>query len=122
MINCCCIYITVALALERYRAVWHPVEYHNAMSSGSPWRRVATCIAPVIMLSVAFNFPKFFEVGWANSTLPVVWSEETGENISVSYWENPQQTVRCSAISGTHYVIVKRLQMSLSDAIDSEGL
>ncbi len=39
MILCCCIYITVVLALERYRAVWHPVEYHHMVNAGNPWRR-----------------------------------------------------------------------------------
>ncbi len=39
MILCCCIYITVVLALERYRAVWHPVEYHHVVNAGNPWKR-----------------------------------------------------------------------------------
>jgi hypothetical protein len=37
---CCSIYITVALALERYRAVWRPVEYHNKCKGVNPWHRV----------------------------------------------------------------------------------
>ncbi len=39
MILCCCIYITVVLALERYKAVWHPVEYHHVINAGNPWKR-----------------------------------------------------------------------------------
>ena len=29
IVLCISIYLTVSLALERYRAVWRPVEYHN---------------------------------------------------------------------------------------------
>lgn len=63
MIMCCSTYITVVLALERYRAVWRPIEYHNNVnSSAHPWRRVfKSYIVPVIGFSVVFNMPKFFE-------------------------------------------------------------
>ncbi len=60
---CCSIYITVTLALERYRAVWRPVEYHNKVKGANPWRRVTTTyIIPVLVFSVIFNIPKLFEV------------------------------------------------------------
>ena len=63
MIVCCCTYITVVLALERYRAVWRPIEYHNTVnSSPNPWRRVTLeYIIPVVLGSIVFNLPKFFE-------------------------------------------------------------
>ena len=54
--------MTVVLALERYRAVWRPIEYHNQVnSSPHPWRRVLVYIIPVIIFSALFNLPKFFE-------------------------------------------------------------
>ncbi|TRY70052.1 hypothetical protein TCAL_04844 [Tigriopus californicus] len=59
---CCSIYITLTLALERYRAVWRPVEYHNRCKGANPWRRVANYVIPVFIFSVIFNIPKFFEV------------------------------------------------------------
>ena len=60
---CCSIYVTVALALERYRAVWRPVEYHNKCKGVNPWRRVVlSYVMPVVIFSVIFNIPKFFEV------------------------------------------------------------
>ena len=60
---CCSTYITVVLALERYRAVWRPIEYHNNVnSSPHPWRRVfKSYIVPVVIFSILFNLPKFFE-------------------------------------------------------------
>ena len=62
MILCCSTYLTVMLAMERYKAVWRPVEYrNNVLSSLHPWRRVLTYVAPVVLLSVLFNIPKFFE-------------------------------------------------------------
>ena len=59
---CCSIYVTLALALERYRAVWRPVEYHNKCKGANPWRRVASYVIPVFAFSAVFNIPKLFEV------------------------------------------------------------
>ena len=56
-----CIYLTVVLALERYRAVWRPVEYHNNVNGVNPWHRVFQYLVPVVVFSVAFGMPKFFE-------------------------------------------------------------
>ena len=62
MVVCCSTYTTVVLALERYRAVWRPIEYHNNVnSSPHPWRRVLVYIVPVVIFSALFNIPKFFE-------------------------------------------------------------
>jgi len=58
MVLCASTYITVVLALERYKAVWRPVEYRNSVLSGNPWRRVFMYIAPVVILSILFNVPK----------------------------------------------------------------
>ena len=51
----------MVLALERYRAVWHPIEYHNSMMAGKPWRRVMTWVGPAVLFAVLINLPKFFE-------------------------------------------------------------
>jgi len=60
---CCSIYLTVALALERYRAVWRPVEYHNNNRGVNPWHKVTiSYILPVVLFSLLFNIPKFFEI------------------------------------------------------------
>ena len=62
MVMCCSAYMTVVLALERYRAVWRPVEYHNTVNaSAKPWRRVMVYTLPVVIFSILFNLPKFFE-------------------------------------------------------------
>ena len=52
---------TVVLALERFLAVSKPIEYHNATLGINPWRRVMNYIFPVIVFSIIFNIPKFFE-------------------------------------------------------------
>ena len=77
---CCSIYVTLSLAVERYRAVWRPVEYHNKCKGANPWRRIATCyIVPVLVFSAVFNIPKFFEVEF------VVKSEiVSGENVTLN--------------------------------------
>ena len=86
MVLCTCIYLTVALALERYRAVWRPIEYHNAVNAGSPWRRVAHCVVPVVVFSVAFNLPKCFETTFLKRVVEVPAGgidPDTGERIMV---------------------------------------
>lgn len=59
---CCCIYITVALAMERYQAVSKPIEYHNAVSNSSKWPRIMAYVLAVIFFSVIINVTKFFEL------------------------------------------------------------
>jgi len=56
------IFTTVVLALERCLAVAKPIEYHNAIQGANPWRRVMNYIVPVIIISVVFNTPKYFEI------------------------------------------------------------
>ena len=46
-----------------YRAVWRPVEYHNACIGVNPWKRVlVSYLLPVVIFSTLFNIPKFLEV------------------------------------------------------------
>ena len=60
---CGSIFLTVALALERYRAVWRPIEYHNQCVGVNPWRRVlVSYLLPVVVFSTVHTIPKFFEV------------------------------------------------------------
>ena len=56
------IFTTVVLAVERCLAVAKPIEYHNAVQGTNPWRRVFHYIVPVIIISVVFNTPKYFEI------------------------------------------------------------
>ena len=59
----CSMYITVALALERYQAVWKPVEYHIKTKGVNPWTRVILYyVLPVILFSALLNIPKWFEI------------------------------------------------------------
>ena len=82
---CCSIYVTLSLAVERYRAVWRPVEYHNNVNGINPWRRVASYICPVVAISVVFNFPKFFEVTFVARTSYVEeWDEAANETFMVT--------------------------------------
>ena len=59
---CLSIYMTVILAMERYRAVSKPIDYHTIIVSGKQWQRVFRYVVPVVMFSLVFNLPKFFEL------------------------------------------------------------
>ena len=60
---CCSVFFTMVLAFERFRAVVKPVEYYNAVNSNSrPWCTVVLFyVTPVVVVSILFNAPKFFE-------------------------------------------------------------
>lgn len=59
---CLSIYMTVSLAMERYRAVTKPIDYHTVIVSGRQWQRVFHYVIPVVAFSLIFNLPKFFEL------------------------------------------------------------
>jgi len=59
---CLSIYMTVILAMERYRAVSKPIDYHTIIVSGKQWQRVFRYVIPVVFFSLIFNMPKFFEL------------------------------------------------------------
>ena len=57
------IFLTVAIALERFVAVHHPIHYRQASNNSTLLRRrVASYLIPVFFISVLFNITKFFEV------------------------------------------------------------
>ena len=71
----------MVLALERYRAVWHPIEYHNSIQAGRPWRRVMTYVGPAVLFAVLVNLPKFFEVKF----VPIVEQETYYDSATGTY-------------------------------------
>lgn len=84
------IYMTVILAMERYRAISKPIDYHTIIVSGKQWQRVFHYVVPVVIFSVLFNMPKFFEL----TTEGNVRTTDNGTNYtSVS---NLLRHIRCS--------------------------
>ncbi len=55
------IYLTVVIAMERYRAVSKPLTSFIGDAEGGRWRRVFAYVGPVLVFSVMFNLPTFFE-------------------------------------------------------------
>ena len=56
------IFLTIALTLERYIAVHRPFWFRNINTSFNTCCRLAMYVLPAILLSFAFNYPKFSEV------------------------------------------------------------
>ena len=54
------IYTTVVVALERYYAVTRPISAF-VDDGGGKWRKVLAFIIPVLVFSIIFNIPTFFE-------------------------------------------------------------
>ncbi|XP_040565771.1 FMRFamide receptor [Lepeophtheirus salmonis] len=65
IVLCCSIYITAAIAFERYMAVCKPVVYHNHMmrNGHSSWfRALIYYMIPVLLFCIIINIPKFMEL------------------------------------------------------------
>ena len=57
------IFMTVAIAWERYVAVHYPIDYNQAMNDvNSIRKRLLKYVGPCFVLALVFNVPKFFEV------------------------------------------------------------
>ena len=56
------IFMTVAIAWERYIAVHYPLDYNQAMNDSNAVRkRLLKYVGPVLFLAIVFNLGKFFE-------------------------------------------------------------
>ena len=58
----CCIYMTVGVAMERYTAVYHPLEYNRRQQDTTSYtHHIITFLFPLIVFAFLFNIPKFLE-------------------------------------------------------------
>lgn len=62
IVLCLSIFMTVALAKERYKAISNPIDYHAIIVSGRQWQRAFKYVLPAFFASVIFNLPKFLEL------------------------------------------------------------
>ena len=65
MLMCCSTYTTLELAFERYNNVCKPIanfQKHGNRRQKSEWKRLAINIVPVLIFSILFYLPKFFEL------------------------------------------------------------
>ena len=73
------IFMTVAIALERYIAVHYPLDYSQAMHEANALsKRIFKYVASVILLSVIFTFTRFFE---ATVTYEELIDETTNQTV-----------------------------------------
>ena len=56
IILCCSIYITVALALERYLAMHNPITYRRNSITKSDRKRLLKYLVPIILFSLIFKY------------------------------------------------------------------
>ena len=55
------IFLVVVIAYERYVAVCNPYDYRATVNTQSTRSRVSKLLAPVFIMTVAINVPKYFE-------------------------------------------------------------
>ena len=85
LVLCCSVYTTVALSLERYRAVWRPVEYHLRIQGVNPWNRViVSYVLPVVVFSLVFSIPKCFEIKFETFPMEVQQNESTNGTTTIN--------------------------------------
>ena len=79
------IYMTMAVGLERYIAVYHPIEYSMvANDASSHSKRLVKYVAPITLFAVTFNIPKMLEIQMASKN-GKVFLEPTDLRISDAY-------------------------------------
>ena len=61
IILCLSIFLVLAIAFERFLAVCHPYDYRIFTSTRTIQGRVFKLTAPVFVIAVVINIPKFFE-------------------------------------------------------------
>ena len=84
----CSMYITVALALERYQAACKPVEYYNKTKGVNPMTRVFLYyVLPVIVFSSLMNIPKWFEIEMRVYSQPIYRNESVKRFINLTFAE-----------------------------------
>ena len=58
----CSIYMTIGVTLERFMAVYHPLDYRSRQQdSTSHKNRILNYVCPLLCFSILFNISKFFE-------------------------------------------------------------
>ena len=62
MLICSSIYMTVGLACERYNSISKPHIHRNVQNTDGTCHRLLLYIAPVILLSVIYSIPSFFDL------------------------------------------------------------
>ena len=84
----CSMYMTVALALERYQAIWKPIEYRNKTIGVNPWERVVLYyVLPVIIFSTLINIPKWFEIQLGVYSQSIYINDSVNGSINLTYAE-----------------------------------
>ena len=99
------IYINLALALERYRAVWRPVEYHNKYKGINPWKRMMqSYVVPVVVFSLVFSIPKCFEIKMEKQ--PGLTAYDLKSNASISNNASRYESIPTKFRMNDIYVLV----------------
>ena len=52
------VYLTLAVTLERYVAVCHPLRARSLCT----WRRARLCVVAVLLFAITYNLPRWWEV------------------------------------------------------------
>ena len=77
------IYTTVVVAVERYYAVTRPISAF-VDDSGGKWKKVLVFIIPVLIFSIIFNLPTFFEFRVETMSTPPATCIDPVKEINIS--------------------------------------
>ncbi|XP_023344057.1 FMRFamide receptor [Eurytemora carolleeae] len=85
------IYMTMAIAIERYIAVYHPLDYNRVMMDATTHsRRLAGYLIPVCLVAILFNIPKFLEsrIVFIGENIHLDITELRTSELYVTYYHN----------------------------------
>ena len=95
---CCSIYITVALALERYLAMHNPITYRRNSITKSDRKRLLKYLIPIIIFSLIFTIPLFFTFKIESHAVQSINNAVKGTKINEVRFDKQNETsriVRC---------------------------
>ena len=86
IVMCSIIYMTTILAFQRYRAITSPLNFRmqNRQMSGATWLQTLKFVGPVILFSVIFQLPTFFEIATESEVIEDNTSLINATSIAIS--------------------------------------
>lgn len=84
-------YLTLAVTLERYVAVCHPLRARSLCT----WRRARICVATVLLFAITYNLPRWWEI---------VTIEKYSDTFNVTIFESHMSKMRANNLYITIYI------------------
>ena len=112
------IFMTIAVARERYIAVFQPIFYHKLRNDkGTHCMRILKYFIPITFFSVSFNLPKFFEITVAQDGNGTVFNDVTDLRTNHFYITYYHSWLRLIVIGILPFIIISVMNIKIYMAV-----